>query len=308
MSRQQRHALDALLRSAPRSESTPTPAELRASFATVMTRPAPDGVTLRRTVLGGRPALDLEPPGAAERGRLLYLHGGGYVIGSPDTHTGLAGELAARARLRATSVDYRLAPEHPFPAAVDDGLAAYRELLATGTDPLDLVVAGDSAGGGLSIATLLAARDAGLPQPAAVVVFSPWVDLTLSGASMRTKKDADPIFTEADVRAYADFYVGAGDRSHPLASPVFADLSGLPPLLVQAGANEVLLDDAVRLAGRAGAADVEVTLEIGPELPHVYQSEHGRLDEADAALDRAARFLLGHLGVRHERDAVAGVR
>lgn len=298
MSRQQRQALDALLRSAPRSETPPTPDELRTSFATIMTRPAPDGVTIRRTALGGRPALDLEPAGAADRGRLLYLHGGGYVIGSPDTHTGLVGELAARAGLRATSVDYRLAPEHPFPAAVDDGLAAYRELLATGTDSRDLVVAGDSAGGGLGIATLLAAREAGLPQPAAVVVFSPWVDLTLSGASMRTKRDADPIFTEADVRAYADLYVGAGDRSHPLASPVFADLSGLPPLLVQVGANEVLLDDAIRLAGRAGAADVEATLEIGPGLPHVYQSEHGRLDEADAALDRAARFLVNHLGGR----------
>ncbi|NEB80833.1 alpha/beta hydrolase [Streptomyces sp. SID14478] len=295
MSRQQRQALDALLRSAPRSETRPTPAQLRTEFATAMTRPAPDGVVTRRTVLGGRPALDLEPAGAADRGRLLYFHGGGYVIGSPDTHTGLVGELAGRAGLRATSVDYRLAPEHVFPAAVDDGLAAYRDLLATGVDPREVVVAGDSAGGGLSVATLLAVREAGLPQPAAAVLFSPWVDLTLSGPSMRTKEEADPIFTEADVRAYADLYVGAGVRSHPLASPVFADLSGLPPLLVQVGANEVLLDDSVGLAGRAGAADVEVTLEIGPGLPHVYQSEHGRLDEADAALDRAARFLVGHL-------------
>ncbi|MFI7005408.1 alpha/beta hydrolase [Streptomyces sp. NPDC050145] len=295
MSRQQRQALDALLRSVPRSETQPTPAELRAGFAAAMTRPAPDGVALRRTVLGGRPALELEPAGATERGRLLYLHGGGYVIGSPDTHTGLVGELAVRTGLRAISVDYRLAPEHPFPAAVDDGLAAYRDLLATGTDPRDIVMAGDSAGGGLTIATLLAAREAGLPLPAAAIVFSPWVDLTLSGASMRTKEDADPIFTEADVRAYADHYIGAGDPSHPLASPVFADLSGLPPLLVQVGANEVLLDDSVRLVARAGAADVETTLEIGSDLPHVYQSEHGRLDEADAALDRAAHFLSSHL-------------
>ncbi|WP_329127043.1 alpha/beta hydrolase [Streptomyces sp. NBC_01465] len=295
MSQQQRQALDALLRSAPRSETPPTPAQQRALFATVMTRPAPEGVVTRKTVLGGRPALDLAPAKAADRGRLLYFHGGGYVIGAPDTHVGIAGELAARAGIRATSVDYRLAPEHPFPAAVDDGLAAYRDLLDTGADPREVVVAGDSAGGGLTIATLLAAREAGLPQPAAAVVFSPWVDLTLSGASMRTKEDADPIFTAADVRAYADLYVGAGDRSHPLASPVFADLSGLPPLLVQVGANEVLLDDAVRLAGRAGAADVETTLEIGPGLPHVYQSEHGRLDEADAALDRAARFLASRL-------------
>ncbi|MEU6388108.1 alpha/beta hydrolase [Streptomyces sp. NPDC046939] len=300
MSRQQRRALDTVLRSAPRSDTPLTPAEQRAAFAAAMTRPAPDGVTTRDTVLGGRPALELEPAGAAARGHLLYLHGGGYVIGSPATHVGLVGDLAARAGLRATSVDYRLAPEHPFPAAVDDGLAAYRELLANGTDPRELVVAGDSAGGGLSIATLLAAREAGLPQPAAVVVFSPWVDLTLSGASMRTKEDADPIFTEADVRAYADLYVPAGDRRHPLASPVLADLSGLPPLLVQVGANEVLLDDAIRLAARAGTADVDTTLEIGPGLPHVYQHHYGILDEADAALDRAARFLTAHISVPAE--------
>ncbi|MFC9054378.1 alpha/beta hydrolase [Streptomyces anthocyanicus] len=299
MSRHQRDALDALLRSAPRAETPPTPEEQREGFAAALTRPAPDGVVSRRTVLGGRPALELDPDTASGPGRLLYLHGGGYLAGSPDTHAGLAGELARRAGLRAVSVDYRLAPEHPFPAAVDDGLAAYRELLSTGTDPQDLVLAGDSAGGGLGIATLLAAREAGLPQPAAVALFSPWVDLTLTGGSIRSKEGADPIFTEADVRAYADLYVGAGDRAAPLASPVFADLAGLPPLLVQAGANEVLLDDAVRLAGRAGADDVEVTLEVGPGLPHVYQLHYGRLEEADAALDRAARFLTAHLGAGH---------
>lgn len=299
MSRHQRDALDALLRSAPRAETPPTPEEQREGFAAALTRPASDGVVSRRTVLGGRPALELAPDTASGPGRLLYLHGGGYLAGSPDTHAGLAGELARRAGLRAVSVDYRLAPEHPFPAAVDDGLAAYRELLSTGTDPQDLVLAGDSAGGGLGIATLLAAREAGLPQPAAVALFSPWVDLTLTGGSIRSKEGADPIFTEADVRAYADLYVGAGDRAAPLASPVFADLAGLPPLLVQAGANEVLLDDAVRLAGRAGADDVEVTLEVGPGLPHVYQLHYGRLEEADAALDRAARFLTAHLGAGH---------
>ncbi|MFC9465922.1 alpha/beta hydrolase [Streptomyces coelicoflavus] len=309
MSRQQRDALDALLRSAPRAETPPTPEEQREGFAAALTRPAPDGVVGRRTVLGGRPALELDPDTASGPGRLLYLHGGGYIVGSPDTHAGLAGELARRAGLRAVSVDYRLAPEHPFPAAVHDGLAAYRELLSTGTDPRDLVLAGDSAGGGLSIATLLAARDAGLPQPAAVALFSPWADLTLAGGSIRSKEGADPIFTEADVRGYADLYVGAGDRAVPLASPVFADLTGLPPLLVQAGANELLLDDAVRLAGRAGADDVEVTLEVGPGLPHVYQLHYGRLEEADAALDRAARFLTAHLGAgRPDADRLAPVR
>ncbi|MGW3911726.1 alpha/beta hydrolase [Streptomyces sp. NPDC005070] len=309
MSRQQRDALDALLRSAPRGATRPTLEEQRSGFSAAITRPAPDGVATRRTVLGGRPALEFEPEKATGRGRLLYLHGGGYVVGSPDTHAGLVGELVRRAGLRATSVDYRLAPEHPFPAAVDDGLAAYRELLATGTRPQDLVMAGDSAGGGLVLATLLAAREAGLPQPAAVVVFSPWADLTLGGASIHSKEDADPVFTEAAVRACADLYVGAGDRAHPLASPVFGDLGGLPPLLIQVGANEVLLDDAVRLSGRAGADDVEVTLEVLPGLPHVFQHHYGRLDEADAALDRAARFLTGHLGAaRPDADRLEPVR
>ena len=306
MSRHQREAIDALLRSAPRSETPPSVEEQRGGFAASIARPAPQDVDTRRTTLGGRPALELTPKGAADRGHLLYLHGGGYVIGSPDTHAGLVGELARRAGLRATSVDYRLAPENPFPAAVEDGLAAYRELLATGTDPRDLVIAGDSAGGGLTLATLLAAREAGLPLPAAAAVFSPWVDLTASGESMRTKRDADPIFTEADIHAYADHYIGAGDRTQPLASPLFADLAGLPPLLIQVGANELLFDDAVRLAGRAGADNVDVTLEIGRDLPHVFQHHYGRLDEADAALDRAARFFTTHISAAHlTEDAVA---
>jgi epsilon-lactone hydrolase len=296
MSQQQRDAIDALLRSAPRSQPRPTVEQQRSGYAAAVGRPAPEGVVTSRTVLGGRPTLVLEPAGSPGRGQLLFLHGGGYVFGSPDTHAGLVGELVRRSGLRALSVDYRLAPEHPFPAAVDDGLAAYRELLATGTHPRHLVMAADSAGAGLSIATLVRARDAGLPQPAAVVFFSPWVDLTLTGESMRSKADADPVFTEADIRALADLYIGAGDPAHPLASPLFADLTGLPPLLVQVGVNELLLDDAVRLAGRAAAADVEVTLEVGAGLPHVFQHFYGRLDEADAALERAARFLTTHLG------------
>ncbi|CAG7658414.1 alpha/beta hydrolase [Actinacidiphila bryophytorum] len=290
MTRQQRDTLDALLRSAP-SDHNPEPEAERLAFAQALTRPAPEGVATRRTVLGGRPALELRPSGAGRRGLLLYLHGGGYVVGSPDTHAGLVGELARRAGTPAVSLDYRLAPEHPFPAPVDDGLAAYRELLAGGMDPGELVVAGDSAGGGAVVALLLAAREAGLPQPAAAAVLSPWVDLTLSGASMRTKEDADPIFTAQDLRAYADHYLGDRDRAHPWASPVFADLTGLPPLLVQVGSNEVLLDDAVRLAGRAGADEVDVTLEVWPGVPHVFQHHYGRLDDADAALDRVAAFL-----------------
>lgn len=303
MSQHQRETLDALLRSAPRSQTPPSIEEQRSGFAAVIARPAPEGVAVRETKLGGRPALELTPPDAAEHRRLLYFHGGGYVIGSPATHTGLVGELARKAGLRTVSVDYRLAPENPFPAALDDGLAAYRELLENGADPRDLVLAGDSAGGGLVLATLLAAREAGLPQPAAAALFSPWTDLTLSGASIHGKRDADPIFTEADLQAYADLYLGGGDPKQPLASPLFADLTGLPPLLIQVGANELVLDDSVRLAGRAGADDVEVTLEIGSGLPHVFQHHYGRLDEADAAFDSVARFFAARLGAEQAASA-----
>ena len=302
MSRQQREAIDAILRSAPRPETPPSVEEQRGGFAAAIARPAPEDVATRATTLGGRPALELTPAGASDRRHLLYFHGGGYVIGSSDTHAGLVGELARRAGLRTTSVDYRLAPEHAFPAAVDDGIAAYRELLASGIDARDIVIAGDSAGAGLTLATLLSAREAGLPQPAAAVLFSPWIDLTLSGASIQGKNSIDPIFIESDLQAYVDFYLGADDRSQPLASPLFADLTGLPPLLIQVGANEILLDDAVRLAGRAGADNVDVTLEIGSDLPHVYQHHYGRLDEADAALDQAARFITAQLDAAHSAN------
>jgi epsilon-lactone hydrolase len=299
MSRQQREAIDAILRSAPRPETPPAVEEQRSGFAAAIARPAPEDVATRATTLGGRPALELTPAGASDRRHLLYFHGGGYVIGSSDTHAGLVGELARRAGIRTTSVDYRLAPEHAFPAAVEDGIASYRELLASGVDARDVVIAGDSAGGGLTLATLLSAREAGLPQPAAAVLFSPWIDLTLSGATIRGKAGIDPIFIESDLQAFVEFYLGAGDRSQPLASPLFADLTGLPPLLIRVGANELLLDDAVRLAGRAGADNVDVTLEIGSDLPHVYQHHHGRLDEADTALDQAARFIAAHLSSTH---------
>jgi acetyl esterase/lipase len=158
------------------------------------------------------------------------------------------------------------------------------------------VLAGDSAGGGLAVATLLAGRERGLPQPAAVAVFSPWADISRSGASMRTKDGTDPLFSYAALGWYADKYIPNGDRSAPLASPVFATLAGLPPLLIQVGSHEVLLDDAVRLAAAAGRDDVDVTLRVAPEGSHVFQLYFGALDEADEALDEVARFFRRHLG------------
>jgi monoterpene epsilon-lactone hydrolase len=229
--------------------------------------------------LGGVSAIELTVAGHPADPTVLYFHGGGYVVGSARTGTHLAAELARRAGGRALSVGYRLAPEHPYPAAVQDGLAAYAGLLESGLSP----------------ARILAARDQGLPQPAAAVVFSPWADITRSGASMRTKDGADPLFTYDTMGWYASKYVPAGDRSAPLASPVFATLAGLPPLLIQAGSHEVLLDDAVRLAAHAGRDDVDVTLQVAPECTHVFQSHFGALEEADEALDQVARFFKRHL-------------
>jgi len=262
----------------------------RAGFAAATGRGATDTVSTRRADLGGRPTLELTFTGQDDTARLLYLHGGGYIVGSPDTHAGLTGELALHTGIPAVSLDYRLAPEHPFPAAVDDGLAAYRDLLER-LPAQRIVIAGDSAGGGLAVATLLAARRAGLPMPAAAAVLSPFTDLTLSGASLTTKAGVDPIFTRDSLVPFVDLYLAGQDPTDDLASPFQADLSGLPPLLVQVGSSEVLLDDAVRLAARAGSDEVDVTLEIVARGTHVLQNRFGDTGVADAALRRAGRFL-----------------
>jgi acetyl esterase/lipase len=299
MSKQQRDAIDAALRAAPFDLEQSTQ-EHRKMFDGFALQPYPADVTAAEVSLGGVRAIELRvSEGAADnpvRSDVLYFHGGGYVAGSARTGTHLAAELARRAGGRALSVDYRLAPEHPYPAAVEDGLAAYAGLLESGARPDRVVLAGDSAGGGLAVATLLAGRERGLPQPAAVAVFSPWADISRSGASMRTKDGTDPLFSYAAMGWYADKYIPNGDRSAPLASPVFATLAGLPPLLIQVGSHEVLLDDAVRLAAAAGRDDVDVTLRVAPEGSHVFQLYFGALDEADEALDEVARFFRRHLG------------
>lgn len=289
-----------------------TVAEMREAFE-AGAAPIPAGMNVDDATLGGRPALRLRPetngdPDRAAGTAVLYLHGGGYVIGSAHTGASLAASLAHRVRATAYSLDYRLAPEHPHPAAVLDGVAAYRELTTT-VAAGSIVIAGDSAGGGLAIATLVAARDAGLPMPAAVAVFSPWTDLTHSGRSVHSKDGIDPLFSPDDLRGYAERYLGAADAAAPLASPIHADLHGLPPLLIQVGSHELLLDDAVRLAARAAAHDVEVTFESVPRAPHVFQAwAGGALDEADRALDRAGDFLAARLtaGRARSRARAAG--
>ena len=294
MTQEQRAAVDALLREP--AEEPATVAGEREQFAKNITRPVPEDVRVTERTLGGRPALALEPAyGATVDRALLYLHGGGYIVGGPSTHAALAAGLARRAGVRAVLPEYRLAPEHPFPAAVEDALRAYRELVAEVGDADRVVLAGDSAGGGLALATVLAARDEGLPGPSAIAVLSPWVDLTGSGESMRTRRGIDPIFQPADIEGYAVHYLGDGDRRAPLASPLFADLHGFPPLLIHVGSNELLLDDAVRLAGRAAADDVNVTLRVWAGVPHVFQHFAGMLDEADEALAEAGAFLRRHL-------------
>ncbi|MBO0898419.1 alpha/beta hydrolase [Cellulomonas sp. zg-ZUI22] len=269
-------------------------AEQRAGFEAYCARPAAPDVTVTPVTVGGVPGLRAEPP-TTTAGTLLYLHGGGYSIGSARSGLALATALARRAGTSAVSLDYRLAPEAVFPAAVDDGLAAYRALLDQ-DPPERLAMAGDSAGAGLALAVLLRARDAGLPLPAAVVAMSPWVDLTLTGESLRTHEALDPIFDAAGIAQIAALYLGGADPSDPTASPLHADLHGLPPLLVQVGSHEVLLDDATRLAARAASAHVDVVLEVVAGAPHVFQHFAGRLEEADLALDRAGRFLADRLG------------
>ena len=226
---------------------------------------------------------------------MLYFHGGVYVLGDAFQAAGLAAQVGRRTGARVISVDYRLAPEHPYPAAVDDALAAYRALLDAGIDPSDIALAGESAGGGLAVATLVNARDHGLPLPAAAFVMSPYADLTLAGTTMETKRAADPLLSRENLQARVGDYAAGHDPAAGLISPVFADLSGLPPLIIQAGTHEVLLDDAVRLARQAATADVAVTLDITPRVPHVFQAYYPILDEAGAALDRAGQLLSAQL-------------
>jgi acetyl esterase/lipase len=300
MSKEQRARIDAMMRH-PRPEGPQSAEELRAGFKALMAQMiVPDTVRTTQTTLTNRPALHVEPAAGSRAGTILYFHGGGFVFGSPETALSLTAHLVAKTGFVAYSVDYRLSPEHPFPAAIEDTLSAYRGLLDNGIDPSTIAFAGDSAGGGLAVTTCLAARDAGLPLPAAIVAFSPGLDATRTGESMETKEGIDPIFTRKAVEHTGAMYLAGADPHQPLLSPaVHADLSGFPPMLIQVGTNEILLDDSTRLAARARAVGVDVILDVTADVPHVFQAFAGLLDEADEALDRAALFLTQRIHSPH---------
>jgi monoterpene epsilon-lactone hydrolase len=295
VSTEQQATLDAILRQSAFPVDSNVNEQRELLRQAISAQPLPVDVTVTAGALGGIPTAEITVDGIDPRHVVLYFHGGVYVMSDAFLAAGLASQVARRTEANVISVDYRLAPEHPYPAAVDDALAAYEALLQTGIAPSDIAFAGESAGGGLVVATMVNARDHGLPLPAAAFVMSPYADLTLAGGTMDTKRDADPLLSPEALRARVPDYTAGHDAALALISPIFADLSGLPPLIIQAGSHEVLLDDAVRLARAAATADVEVTLEITPGVPHVFQAYSPMLDEAGVALDRAGQLVSAYL-------------
>jgi acetyl esterase/lipase len=269
-----------------------TPQEMRPVLERLFTDfPSARQVKCEPVSAGGVKAEWITAANAAADRAILYLHGGGYIMGSINTHRELIARLSKAAQARILALDYRLAPEHPFPAPVEDATAAYRWMLAQGLKPSRIAVAGDSAGGGLTVAALVAFRDAGLPMPAAGIPISPWVDLEAIGESMKTRSSQDPIVKPEMIREIARVYLAGQNPRSPLAAPLYADLHGLPPLLIHVGDAEALLDDSKRLAERAKAAGVDVTLEVWPEMPHVWHLFAHFLPEGQQAIDRAGEFV-----------------
>jgi acetyl esterase/lipase len=261
------------------------------------------GVKATRADVHGLNAAWLKPKRAPEGKLLLYLHGGAYIMGNIATHRQFVSHIAREAGVRALLPEYRLAPEYPFPAAVEDAAGLYRALLADGYAAEDIVVAGDSAGGGLTMALLLVLRDAGDPLPAAACVLSPWLDLAASGETMTTHAERDPWFKPEDMPIVADYYCAQGQRENPLASPVYADLSGLPPLYIQVGAEEILLSDSTRAADKVTASGGEVDIEIWPGMWHVFQMFVQLVPESRKATCKIGAFVRQALKVDATSEA-----
>jgi epsilon-lactone hydrolase len=272
-----------------------TIAERRVAMDSVLAQPPP-GTAVEPADAGGVPAEWVIAAGVDSARVLMYLHGGAYQAGSPATLRHTIALISAAAQARVLSVDYRLAPEHPFPAAVDDAVTAYRFLLDGGGDPAAIAIAGDSSGGGLALASLVALRDAGDRLPAAAVAISPWTDLALTGESLTTRADADVMIKPDGIREDAATYLAGADPRHPYASPLYAGLRGLPPLLIQVGDAEVILDDSTRFAAKARAAGVDVTLEVWDQMPHVWHAFAGLLPESDQAIERIGGWLQARCG------------
>jgi acetyl esterase/lipase len=267
VSTEQRETLDAILRQSAFPAGLDVSEQRRLLKELISAQPLPAEINVTAAELGGVPTAEITIDGIEPRHVVLYFHGGVYALGDAFSAADLASQVGRRTAAKVISVDYRLAPEHPYPAATDDALAAYQALLHNGTPPSDIVFAGESAGGGLAVATLVNARDHGLPLPAAAYLMSPYVDLTLAGTSMRTKHELDPLLSPENLQPRVTDYTAGQDPASGLISPIFADLSDLPPLIIQAGTHEVLLDDAIRLAAQAATAEVQVTLDITPACP-----------------------------------------
>jgi epsilon-lactone hydrolase len=253
--------------------------------------PAPADIRLEPVTANGVPAEWSASPTADPARAILFLHGGGYISGSIESHRPLATEIGRAAGARTLALGYRRAPEHPFPAALEDTVSGYRYLLEQGIAPHHIAVAGDSAGGGLTIALMVAARDRGLPLPSCGWCISPWADLDNDGATMETKAGVDPLIQKPYLMELAKAYLAGTSPRTPLASPLFADLRGLPPILIQVGSAETLLDDSVRLCGALGAADVVVTLEVWPDMIHAFPLFHQQLAAGRRAIEKAGRFI-----------------
>ncbi|GBF56795.1 putative acetyl-hydrolase LipR [Candidatus Phycosocius bacilliformis] len=269
----------------------PSLEKLRADYEAMgQAYPVADGVSVTPSQLAGV-ALEQQTPSKAGQGALLYLHGGGYGIGSPISHRHMVAQFVAATGMTAFVPNYRLAPEHGFPAAVDDAVAVYQALLDQGYAPGNIIIAGDSAGGGLTIATALCLKAKGIAQPAGLFVISPWANLKQEGSSYAAKATSDFIVDVGSLNHWAEAYLAGASANDPLASPVLGDLSGLPPLLIHVGSEEVLLADSVRLAEVAGLAKLDVELKIVPHMPHVFHYMWPQVTAARIAIAEAAHWM-----------------
>lgn len=268
----------------------------RMAGATALTPKIPNEVNVESLTIGGLDCEWVFCEGVDSHRVLMYLHGGGYVFGDLDSHRDLAWRLSEASGMKVLNVAYRLAPENRFPTAVDDATACYRWLLDEGFKPGKVAIGGDSAGGGLAVATMVNLKNLGIAQPAGAILLSPWVDLSGSGDSVDANEKADPMLSRLALDNFADLYVGSLDRKAPLASPLFADLSGLPAMLVHVGSTEILLSDAERLVHKVKQAGGDAVLEIWPKMPHVFQVFAGRIPEGKIAIAKFGEFLKNRTG------------